>query len=332
LKELGSSARIPEGENLAIRLQELFENMKFPSEIRLKEMLMDSWRKRKQQLKPSERGEFFKISEDEASHILGRIATLLFVECAQIPELRDPLLVMAHLEMPSPVTSTNPTLAGKLKPINGQGMNVVLLGINRHQPNAEFRFSTRFHFLVGDLPLTLLSFEGLYLAYGCHCLYGPPTLKIGDTDIPFIEDMKTFMEPIQVAPNHAITIQHGRKMRPPLMSSSPSDCDEGDLEVTMSFSEQSRAEITTVESKFKFSPGGKLEEISKIRPVPRLDDDELEQWKIAGKLSAESFERLIKINPVYRYMGAVSGNDDFFDSVENVDRDTLRKLLREGKP
>jgi len=42
LKELGSSARIPEGENLAIRLQELFENMKFPSEIRLKEMLMDS--------------------------------------------------------------------------------------------------------------------------------------------------------------------------------------------------------------------------------------------------------------------------------------------------
>lgn len=67
---LASEADVPEEEALWFRLQLAFANNTFPDVEQLIEILIESWRGRKQALDPSEAAEFFSSSEQTIRPII----------------------------------------------------------------------------------------------------------------------------------------------------------------------------------------------------------------------------------------------------------------------
>lgn len=84
-----------EGENLAICLQECFGTASFPTPEALAERLIQSWRLRKETLKPEEAAPLFRETEDTVRPFLQRLADLFFRELALVDSLRNPFVVSA---------------------------------------------------------------------------------------------------------------------------------------------------------------------------------------------------------------------------------------------
>lgn len=84
---------IPQGEDLASHLDEMFENNSFPRYEELAGLLLSAWRTRRQQLAPEDAGEFFLISEERVEGILKRIAGNFFRELTLIQGYALPFLV-----------------------------------------------------------------------------------------------------------------------------------------------------------------------------------------------------------------------------------------------
>lgn len=94
---LASEADIPEEEALWFRLEQAFSNNTFPEVEQLTDILIESWRARKQALDPLDASEFFSSSEETVRPVIVKISALFFVELAQMPELANPF-VLAELQ------------------------------------------------------------------------------------------------------------------------------------------------------------------------------------------------------------------------------------------
>lgn len=217
----------------------------------------------------------------------------------------------------------------KIVPINESGFNLVHFGEQKYRNNSEFGFSTTLHFFVEKIALTLLQFEASYWALGCPCLNSWPTLRLDHENLGLMGDFKTLKSPINLPSNSTKIIEYYRELRPPLMNMTSADCDYGDIEVIISYRDQDTTQVSTSKWFFRFSPGGKLEEIPHIRSVPRLHNDELENWKKAGFLSEEEFNRIIRVDPITRYMAVKSDNDTWLtlSHLTRYDKELLRRLL-----
>ena len=90
---LGSSAGISHEECLLFKLEQSFDSNSFPNIPQLTEMLIESWRDRKNLIAPSIASQFFSLSEDEARPVVKKISEKFFRELAQIPELRNPFII-----------------------------------------------------------------------------------------------------------------------------------------------------------------------------------------------------------------------------------------------
>ncbi len=97
----------------------------------------------------------------------------------------------------------------------------------------------------------------------------------------------------------------------------------------ISYREANGPNVVTEERFFRFLPGGALESIPGIRPVPRLNDEQLKACFESGGIDQETFDRLMKTDQVTRYMGARSDVGENF--VPNPrDLKILRKILKTG--
>jgi tetratricopeptide (TPR) repeat protein len=84
-----------QGENLATRLQESFGTASFPTPEALAELLVQSWRLRKEALKPEEAAPLFQETENIVRPFLQRLADLFFRELALVESLRSPFVISA---------------------------------------------------------------------------------------------------------------------------------------------------------------------------------------------------------------------------------------------
>ena len=281
-----------------------------PSRDELLSLLLEAWRSRRDTLELSEAAGFFQISEDQVIPILRKLASYFYRELAQIPSLRDPLLVTAALTQINRLHSTSQPAKASLLPINGMGMNVVLLGTQSEEPNARFWIHVKFHLLVSGGPALLQGFAGTYWAYGCPCLNGQPELIVDGETRDLEPDWGHLRRPVQLQPGVALSVTYRRAQRPPLMKNRPDDCDYGDITVNLSILTLEGEQAST-HLAFRFEPGGLLQAIKEVRPVPRLSDQEIDLWRNLGKIDEFQYERLKKAGSVTRYMATVTDNDTF---------------------
>lgn len=90
---LASEVDVPKEEALWFKLEQAFANNTFPEVEQLTEMLVGSWRTRKQALDQSDASEFFSSSEETVRPIIEKISASFFVELAQMPELASPFVI-----------------------------------------------------------------------------------------------------------------------------------------------------------------------------------------------------------------------------------------------
>lgn len=205
--------------------------------------------------------------------------------------------------------------------------NWVHLGSTKFEQNASFNYQAEFHLITGLQPLSLVSFSGLYSAYGCPCLNSWPRLALNGAELQFHSDLRGLKQPYRLAAKSIFLLEYARELRPPLMRDSPADCDLGDLEVTVGFMVEGMS--TTPQREvfcFAFGRGGRLEPIVAVRSPPRLHDKELRQHCRDGRISQEVLEKLLKIPPYERYMAARSENLHWGLMPDHT-RETLRTLL-----
>lgn len=98
---LGSSGGLPDEESLWYRLEKSFAANNFPDIEHLTEMLVESWRTRKNTLDPSEASEFFSLPEDIIRPIIRSISERFFVELAQMQELTNPFIIQQLQRIPA---------------------------------------------------------------------------------------------------------------------------------------------------------------------------------------------------------------------------------------
>ena len=313
------------GENLADRLRETFGTRDFPRPRELSDMLLDSWRRRRAALRPSDAAPLFQKTELEVKPFIDRLSELFFRELANNDQLRNPFVVSVLQEMMDAGARTS-GLA--LWPINGTGMNVVRNVEDNDTLNGEFYLFAALQLLPGSQPVDLIQFEGVYWANGCPCWNGAPSLKIGDEPVAMLPDYKSLKQPIRLPPSGA-SLRYSRDLRPPLRKDTPETCDYGDLSITVSYREASKPDVVTEKRFFKYLHGGALEPIAAVRSVPRLTDEDLKSCLEANAIDQATFDRLMAIDPVDRYMGARSDVGENFVP-HHHDLRTLRKILTEG--
>jgi hypothetical protein len=319
----------PQDENLADRLQETFGTRDFPRPRELSAMLLESWRRRRDALRPSDAAPLFQKTEAEVQPFLDRLSELFFRELANNDRLRNPFVVSVLQEMMDAFLNVGSRSTGlALWPINGSGMNVIRNVTDNDEPNGAFTIFAALQLLPGTQPIDLLQFEALYYAFGCLCLHGQPMLKIGDEGIAILPDDKSLKQPIRLPPA-GISLRYQRHLRPPLQRDTPAECDYGDLRIIVSYREASKPSVVTEERLFQYRPGGALEPIASVRPVPRLTDEELRTCLEAGRIDSAAFDRLMKIPPSRRYSGARSDVGENYVP-DRRDLQTLRRLLSEG--
>jgi hypothetical protein len=319
----------PDDVNLADRLQKTFGTRDFPRPRELSAMLLDSWRCRRAALRPSDAAPLFQKTEMEVTPFIDRLSELFFRELANNDQLRNPFIVSVLQEMMDAFLNVGARSTGlALWPINGSGMNVVRHVEDNDEPNGNFYVSTALQLLPGSQPIDLLQFQAVYWANGCPCLNLEPMLKIGDDKVAMLPDDKTLKQPIRL-PASGISLRYSRQLRPPLQKDTPEECDYGDLSIVVSYREASRADVVEEERLFKFLPGGALEPIPAIRPVPRLSDEQLTLCFESGGIDQATLDRLLAIDPINRYMGARSDVGENFVQ-DRRDLRMLRKILTEG--
>lgn len=108
LQALSFSGDLPEGDDLAARLQAAFENHEFPNVDELERILLESWEERCRQLRPEDAVKFFKIQKEDARPVLRKIAGHCFTEVSMIPEYAEPYKIkvlqeIRKLPRPEPV-------------------------------------------------------------------------------------------------------------------------------------------------------------------------------------------------------------------------------------
>jgi hypothetical protein len=319
----------PNDENLADRLQETFGTRDFPRPKELTAMLLESWRRRKAALRPSDAAPLFEKSESDIRPFLQRLSELYFRELANSDRLRNPFVVSVLQEMMDAFLQVGSRVSGLgLWPINGSGMNVVRGVEENDTQNGEFRVYAALQLLPGDRAVDLLQFEGIYWANGCPCLNGEPSLKVGDESVAFLSDDRSLKHPIRL-PASGASLRYSRHLRPPLQKDTPESCDYGDIQITVSFREASEPEVITEQRIFKYLSGGILEPVDAIRPVPRLTDEDLKRSLDLAVIDRNTFDRLMEIDSVTRYMGARSDvGENFIHSPRDLS--ALRKILFEG--
>ena len=316
----------PDDVNLAARLQETFGTRDFPRPRELSAMLLDSWRRRRAALLPSDAAPLFQKTEAEVMPFLDRLGELFFRELANNDELRNPFIVSVLQEMMDAFLNVGTRSNGlALWPINGSGMNVVRNVEDNDKPNDNFYVFLALQLLPGTHPIDLLQFQVIYWTNGCPCLNLEPTLKIGDEIVTMMGDYKSLKQPIRL-PASGISLRYSRHLRPPLQKDTPQECDYGDTSITFSYREANKPDVVTEERYFRFEPGGTLDSITAIRPVPRLTDEHLKSCLETGGIDQPTFERLMTIDAVKRYMGARSDVGENF--VPNShDLKILRRML-----
>jgi hypothetical protein len=214
--------------------------------------------------------------------------------------------------------------AVRLAPASQQ--NWVHLGPTKFKRNASFGYSAEFHLITGPETLSLVSFNGLYFAYGCPCLNSWPQLALNGDKLEFHSDLRSLKRPYPLAVQSVFLLEYARELRPPLMRDSPADCDLGDLEVILGVIETASTTSRQDVFRFAFREGGRLEPIMAVRSPPRLQDKELAQHRQDGRISEEIFEKLLQIPPDERYMAARSDNVHWGDMPDYL-RQVLRTLL-----
>jgi hypothetical protein len=85
------------------RMNDYADLFSLPRPDEILRMLLEGWRERKQALSSGHASPFFSAEESEVNPILTKLANRFFIEVAQIPKYRDPLLVWAALHM-SPIS------------------------------------------------------------------------------------------------------------------------------------------------------------------------------------------------------------------------------------
>ena len=74
------------------------QKISFPSPEEILQLLLTGWRERKQALPIGEASPFFAADESEVAPVLTKIANRFFIEVAQIPKYRDPVLVLNAIQ------------------------------------------------------------------------------------------------------------------------------------------------------------------------------------------------------------------------------------------
>ncbi len=97
---LGSPVGMPDEESLWIRLEQSFADHSFPDIQHLTEMLVDSWKARKNLLLPSEASDFFSLTEDAIRPIIQRVSERFYTELSQIPEFAYPFIIQELQKLP----------------------------------------------------------------------------------------------------------------------------------------------------------------------------------------------------------------------------------------
>lgn len=184
-------------------------------------------------------------------------------------------------------------------------MNVVRKVEDNDEPNGIFWVYLALQLLPGTYPIDLLQFQAIYWANGRPCLNLEPTLKIGDEMVKMMGDEKSLKQPIRL---HAsgISLQYSRCLRPPLRKHIPEECELRGCEHYLVLPGGTQTRCHHGGKALRFLPGGKLEPILEIRPVPRLTDEQLKSCYEEGGIDEVTFDRLMNISPVARYMGARS--------------------------
>jgi hypothetical protein len=234
--------------------------------------------------------------------------------------------IRACLELGSNGLSSRPDL--DLEPATGS--HHVYLGTSKYQKNAPFSFAAGFLLHSGDSATTVLAFEGLYAAYGCYALNGPPRLSVGDEEAPVAEDFYGLLRPIQIPRGETIRLSYSREVRPPLMEDEPASCDLGDLEVRVCY--KSGIPPSRVASwYFRYGAGGILQPARGLRSVPHFTDGHLKALREVGRISQAEMEALLSFPPQRRYLAARSDNpSDQYLGVPNKLRQLLRGILQEA--
>lgn len=179
------------------------------------------------------------------------------------------------------------------------GVNFVRLGSDNYEENAQFTFSVRFNLLSRGKPFVLLAFEALYIAPdGCYCFNGDKELLVNDAPTLTAGNDLDFRNPIPVD-NGIVQIAYRRKVRPPLVIQTPSDCDYGDLRVRVHVLWDEAPE--KVERFYRFEIGGDLTPINDRRPPPILSDRVLETMLAKNLITNEEFEYASRIDGYDRY-------------------------------
>lgn len=237
----------PDDVNLADRLQETFGTRDFPRPRELSAILLDSWRKRREALRPSDAAPLFQKTETEVKPFIDRLSELFFRELANNDELRNPFVVSVLQEMMDAFLNVGSRSSGlALWPINASGMNVVRNVEDNDTPNGDFYVFAAFQLLPGSRPVDLLQFHAIYWANGYPCLNLEPTLKIGDETIAMLGDYQSLKQPIRL-PVSGISLRYSRHLRPPLQKDVPEECDYGDFSVTISYREASKPNVVMEE-------------------------------------------------------------------------------------
>ena len=209
----------------------------------------------------------------------------------------------------------------------------VWFGAEKYDDNGHFFAECNFYVLPINQEIVLLSVSDLYYAYGCPSLStGSSRLTINDQEVKLslVGDLKA---PFRIRADERAHLRIYSQYRPPLRSTAPIDCDNGDIVVSLEW--RCKKSPATQRRAFVFSYiNAGIREMTCIdrpRLPSSITDKKLREYHSEGKLSDEELQRMLEHGPISIHMDAFSHNTSYWARrLTKSDINKLRSLV--GNP
>jgi hypothetical protein len=219
---------------------------------------------------------------------------------------------------------------------NADGLRV---NDTKYVPNGRFDIELIVSIIAGASPISIASISITYYSRGCACVHGPLELYVyeyqSDKDIEIlpspqlqaiaVASEKKLVPELEIKAHGSMRLLCRQHLGTVFMDESPYYCEGGDIELEVAYRTHEDRANRNWKQVYSMTSGGDLEDVNRVRSVPRLSDESVDAALAAGVISNDDHSWIKQYRPSFRYMALCS---NIVASNLDIDHERIEELNR----